>query len=90
MDSLPYGPEWECIEIEIEGDNGKKEHLDLWKRDPVECVAKLIGNRSFREHLHYAPERIWKDRVGGTRIYEEMWNGDLWWQLQVAFLSVSL
>ena len=50
VDSLYSGPGWTCQTIDVEGDvvgeDGamKWEMLELWQRDPVECVEELIGN----------------------------------------------
>jgi hypothetical protein len=42
--------------------------LDLWVRDPVECIRDLIGNPEFKDDIKYAPERIW---VAGRRMTTE-------------------
>jgi Plavaka transposase len=59
------------------------EDLELWMRDPVECVKDLIQNPMFRKNMAYAPERVYRDLEGKTRIYDEMWTADWWWQVQV-------
>ena len=60
-----------------------KETLELWRRDPVECVRELIGNPAFQNGMRYAPERVYADEDGKTRVYKEMWSGDWWWDMQV-------
>ncbi|KAG1897043.1 uncharacterized protein F5891DRAFT_1130084 [Suillus fuscotomentosus] len=42
--------------------------LELWRRDPVECIHELIGNPAFKD--------------GKVHIYNEMWTCDLWWDMQ--------
>lgn len=66
-------------------EDGKIMHetVELWKRDPVECVKELIGNPSFREVMSYSPERAFVDEAGLNRIFDEMWTGDWWWNTQV-------
>jgi hypothetical protein len=59
------------------------ERLELWRRDPVECVQELMENPAFRDHMAYAPERVYKDKEGKVRIYDEMWTANWWWDLQV-------
>ncbi|KAJ7458310.1 hypothetical protein B0H11DRAFT_2317943, partial [Mycena galericulata] len=50
IDALPQGPTWECYPFELVGDelgeDGKlrTEILEIWHRDPVECVRELLGN----------------------------------------------
>lgn len=59
------------------------EEIELWRRDPVECVRELIGNPAFKDHLAYLPERVYGDAKGGTRLYDEMWTAEWWWKVQV-------
>ncbi|RDX46169.1 hypothetical protein OH76DRAFT_1356587 [Lentinus brumalis] len=88
IDSLPGGPEWVCDEWEITGDVAdedgkmKTEEIELWRRNPVECLRDLIGNPAFREHLKYGPEKLFTDAEGKEREYNEMWTGDWWWDVQ--------
>ena len=65
------------------------EEHELWIRDPVECLRNLIGNPSFREHMAYAPEKVYTDKEGRNRQYDEMWTGDWWWETQVSLIISS-
>jgi hypothetical protein len=56
----------------------------LWKRDPVECIGELIGNPAFRKKMCFAPEKAYKDSDAKNRIFDEMWTGNWWWDLQVS------
>lgn len=60
-----------------------EEELELWRRDPVECVQELIGNPAFLESMSFAPETVYEDEGGKTRVFDEMWTGDWWWEMQV-------
>ncbi|KAJ7193475.1 hypothetical protein GGX14DRAFT_537556 [Mycena pura] len=91
IDALPEGPKWTCYPFELEGDEldasgkQKKEVVELWCRDPVECVRELVGNPAFREKQHYAPYRIFKQFEDGkcsNREVNEMWTADWWWEIQ--------
>ncbi|KAJ7574917.1 hypothetical protein C8J56DRAFT_802318 [Mycena floridula] len=90
IDSLPRGPKFHCTPILVEGNllnaKGEKctEVLELWHRDPVECVAELLGNPAFAEHQQFAPERHYRDENGTNREYNEMWTGNWWWDVQVS------
>lgn len=61
--------------------------VELWHRDPVECVRELLGNPSFKKQ-GYVPRRIFKkmseDGEGTNREYNEMWTADWWWEVQVS------
>lgn len=85
IDSLPTGPEFRCVEVTIDGDQCDEEGrtsetLELWMRDPLECVKELMGNPAFADEMTYAPVREWN---GSSRVYSEAWTGDWWWDTQV-------
>ncbi|KAG1906491.1 uncharacterized protein F5891DRAFT_941482 [Suillus fuscotomentosus] len=88
LDKLPKGPGWMCDIVTSTGDrvDGSQEFLterhELWRRDPVECVRELVGNPAFKEYLAYLPEKVYEDPEGKTRVYDEMWTGDWWWNMQ--------
>ncbi|KAF8122220.1 hypothetical protein EV363DRAFT_1183475 [Boletus edulis] len=95
IDKLPTGPEWSCKLIRVQGDvgpienhavdepvEGDSEELELWMRDPVACIQELIGNPAFDGNMAYAPEKVYVDREGQTRRYDEMWTGEWWWKTQ--------
>lgn len=105
IDALPNlgQAKWKLTEISFNGTalgpDGKplSETLELWMRDPVECVQELIGNPAFREVMEYAPVRETEvvdadseDEVMGDeeeeipdQFFEEMWSGEWWWEVQV-------
>lgn len=89
VDQLPTGPEWKCSIIKVSGDvldeDGKtrSEQLELWYCDPIECIKELIGNPAFKDYISYVPERVYMDKEGKVRVFDEMWTGDWWWEIQV-------
>ena len=90
VDKLWTGPSWYCEIIDLAGDqvgeDGRTlvEDLELWRRDPVECVNELIGNPSFKDYISYVPEHVYTDDAGQDRIYDKMWTADWWWKTQVS------
>ncbi|KAI0357940.1 hypothetical protein OH77DRAFT_1316748 [Trametes cingulata] len=88
VDRLPEGTTWLCERFEAVGDEvdedgqPRVETLELWRRDPVDCIRELLGNPAFREMMRYAPEKLYADPQGQERMYGEMWTGDWWWRLQ--------
>ncbi|THG92766.1 hypothetical protein EW026_g8251 [Hermanssonia centrifuga] len=88
VDQLPEADPWIYDELTVTGDvigeDGKplSERLDLWRRDPVECIRELIGKPALRDSMGYAPEQVFADSNGTSRIYDEMWSGDWWWNVQ--------
>ncbi|KAI0077317.1 hypothetical protein K474DRAFT_1596309 [Panus rudis PR-1116 ss-1] len=88
VDTLPVTQNWLYTDITVIGDrkgeDGKlmSERLELWRRDPLECVRELIGNPEFRDAMKYTPEKIFADMGRNVRIYDEMWTGEWWWDKQ--------
>ncbi|KAJ7127996.1 hypothetical protein C8R44DRAFT_548014, partial [Mycena epipterygia] len=93
IDSLPGGVKWQCRTLDTKGDlpdldkdptgaTMKSERLDLWWRDPVECVAELIGNPAFKDAMRYAPQRLYADKEGDVEVIDEMWTASWWWEIQ--------
>ncbi|KAG2106483.1 hypothetical protein BD769DRAFT_1393171 [Suillus cothurnatus] len=88
VDKLPHGPAWSCKKVSVQGnrtdENGQSLHEDveLWMRDPVECIKDLIGNPIFKEHMVYAPLRAYKDEAGSQWLIDDMWTADWWWDKQ--------
>ena len=62
-----------------------QEQLELWHRDPTECVKELIGNPAFKDYISYVAEHVYVDDEGVIRIFDEMWMDDWWWNTQVGF-----
>jgi hypothetical protein len=95
VNRLPTGPGWTCEIISLTGDRKGRtdnkflvEELELWHRNPVECVEELIGNPAFHEYISYIPEEVYVDEEGTKRIYDEMWTGEWWWKIQVRWRLV--
>ncbi|KAG2052203.1 hypothetical protein BDR06DRAFT_1057757 [Suillus hirtellus] len=90
VDKLPRGPGWTCKKVTVHGncedDKGEmlQEDVELWSRDPVECVKELIGNPAFKEHMAYSPAKAYADRAGQHRVIDEMWTADWWGEKQNA------
>ncbi|KAI0081369.1 hypothetical protein K474DRAFT_1759598 [Panus rudis PR-1116 ss-1] len=88
VDALPVTQNWQYTDITVVGDrkgeDGKlmSERLELWRRDPLECVRELIGNPEFRDTMRYTPEKVFADMGRNVRIYDEMWTGEWWWDKQ--------
>ncbi|KAJ7436127.1 hypothetical protein FB451DRAFT_1344679 [Mycena latifolia] len=93
IDSLPGGVKWHCQILDTTGDipdlnkdptgaTMRSERLELWWRDPVECVAELTGNPAFKEVMRYAPEKVFTAKEGGLEVINEMWTASWWWEIQ--------
>lgn len=60
------------------------EEVELWLRNPVDCVRDLLGRVTLRDSLVYKPTRVYTGEDRQRRVYEEMWTGDWWWDIQVS------
>lgn len=94
VDDLPGGVRWQCQKMDVEGDlpdlekdpcgaTMRSEQLEVWWRDPVECVRELIGNPTFRDAMKFAPEKLYADMLGKEEVIHEMWTAGWWWEMQV-------
>lgn len=96
VDNLPYSGEWQSQVITITGDLKSAmgvemtEEVELWHRDPVECVRELLGNPVFDGKMRYAPEQLYEDEEGTQRVLNEMWTEKWWWDTQVSTQSRNL
>lgn len=75
------------MSIEGKGLNGggevATEEVELWLRDPVECVRELFSNPAFKDKIHYKPQKTYANKSKTERVYSEMWEGQWWWKMQV-------
>lgn len=75
IEQLPTGPEWICQTVNVVGDlvdiNGvpQNESVDVWFRDPIDCIKELLGNPMFADHMHYAPEKVFTDETKEEAIF---------------------
>ncbi|KAF8193195.1 hypothetical protein K438DRAFT_1589717 [Mycena galopus ATCC 62051] len=88
IDDLPGGVGWKLERVVLKGDvqddsgNEVVETLELWYRDPVDCIRELMGNPVFRDVMQYAPQRVFEDQEGKSEVINEMWTAAWWWKLQ--------
>ena len=95
IDALPPGPKFFYTPLKVKGDmkdaNGDNriETLELWHRDPIECIAELLGNPYFRGKQQYAPRHVFRNKDGTNREFGEMWTADWWWKIQVSERNIK-
>lgn len=65
------------------GEQMLTEEVELWSRDPVECIRELIGNPAFQKHMQFKPEKIYTDARCTNEKFHNMWTCEWWWDLQV-------
>ncbi|KAG1897031.1 uncharacterized protein F5891DRAFT_1130082 [Suillus fuscotomentosus] len=84
VDELPHATAWSCKKVKVQGNKTDEkgqtlhEEVEVWMRDPVECVKDLIGNPLFCDHMVYTPARAYRDPAGLHQVIDDMWTAD-WW-----------
>ncbi|KAG1873944.1 hypothetical protein F4604DRAFT_1582388 [Suillus subluteus] len=92
IDKLPHGLGWSCKKVTVHGNREDEdrafleEEVELWSRDPVECVKELIGNPAFKVDMAYSPAKAYSDHAGQHRVIDEMWTADWWGEKQVRLI----
>jgi len=76
-------------QLNEDGELMPPEKLELWRRDPVECVKELMGNPMLKDSLKYVPEWHFLDKEGVNHVFNEMWTADWWWDTQVNLFSTN-
>jgi hypothetical protein len=59
--------------------------IQVWMRDTLEVIKRLVGNPQWARHMKYASEKAYNEN--NERIYSEPWTGNWWPRIQV-FVSV--
>ncbi|KAG0700786.1 hypothetical protein DFH29DRAFT_982960 [Suillus ampliporus] len=77
---LPKGPSWKCQMIPSL--HRTKNPIQLFWRDPVECLETLFSNPLFHDKLDFVPHRVYKTAAWLTRVYSEWLMGDSAWEFQ--------
>lgn len=87
VDILPAGPNWSSHTFILEGTKHTYV-LHGFKRDIIQVVRELIGDPKLKWDIRYAPERHWTSIECTSRIYNEMWMAEWWWEMQVGIYIV--
>ncbi|KAF8054072.1 hypothetical protein FPV67DRAFT_1442201, partial [Lyophyllum atratum] len=88
IDALPRSPEWMCTALQITGDekdvggNLRTEEVELWHRNPVECIQELLENPLIGARNAYTSQRVFRNQDCTNREYGEMNTGDWWPETQ--------
>ncbi|KAG8728949.1 hypothetical protein FRC11_009853, partial [Ceratobasidium sp. 423] len=88
INTLPGGPEWMNDIVTVYGNwrnrKGKRlrEKLEVWFQDPTVIVKDLLGQPEFADIMVYEPRETYLDDTLQDRVYDEMWTGDWWIEIQ--------
>ncbi|KAG1759112.1 hypothetical protein EDD22DRAFT_782983, partial [Suillus occidentalis] len=77
---LPKGLSWKCQVIT--SSHSTKHPIQLFWRDPVECLESLFSNPLFHDKLDFVPRCVYTTAAWVLRIYSEWLMGDFAWDIQ--------
>jgi hypothetical protein len=60
-----------------------KHTVNLYYRDPIECLQALLSHPLFEHHISFIPRKVWSTAAWPVRIYEDWLSGNHAWELQV-------
>ncbi len=73
---------WQLSKLHFEDDITGEVHY-VRHRNPVEAVKCLWGDPELSKHLVYRPKKVFSGPEKNHRIYNELWTGDWWHNVQV-------
>ncbi|KIK22290.1 hypothetical protein PISMIDRAFT_102693 [Pisolithus microcarpus 441] len=86
MDTLPSGPGWKVMELEVDGYNTEKK-IELIFRDGLEVVESLFGNPIFSQNMSFNPLLLWNNVEWE---YGEWFTADEASHIQVSLLFLRI
>lgn len=60
------------------------EEVDLWRRNPLDCIQELIGNPLFKDNIVFEPGQFFTDEACSNRLIDEAWTANWWWKAHVS------
>lgn len=78
---LPSGPVWKSIPVKSVYPT--KNALNLYYRNPVECLQTLLCNPLLADSIEFTPFQLFQDAEKTMRVYTEWLSGDAAWSMQV-------
>ena len=84
---LPAGPSWKCKPWTTS--HPTKSPLQLFYRDPIECIQSLLNSPLSADEFEFAPYKLYKTAERSIRVYSEWLSGDVAWSMQVRAFSAE-
>jgi hypothetical protein len=87
VDCIPTRAPWKKTTLRMS--DGLDDVHVIYYRDALDCIRTLWANPAFADKMVFAPERVFvrdpNNPEAQCRVYNEMWTGDWWWNLQELF-----
>ena len=84
---LPSGPRWHSIPMETPVPATNK--IDLFYRNPLECLESLMWSPLLKDYISFTPFRLYESTTKVMRTYTEWLSGDAAWCMQVMLTYFS-
>ena len=85
---IPAHVEWESHRLSFR-DTPEEDYI-LHYRSPLEVIKALLGDPALAEHIVYKPKRIFTNASKEKWVYNEMWTGMWWEEMQVSMELVFM
>lgn len=99
IDSVKAGDvSWQSCRIRYRGDVNDNspiwmtEEHEVWFRDPLEVVTRILANPDFNGHMDYTPYREYGPDLEGTgtqRRWKDFMSGDWAWEQAVSVFTIK-
>jgi hypothetical protein len=84
---LPKGPAWGCKPLKTTIPT--KLPVNLFYRDPIDCLQSLLHNPLVKDHIHFTPLRVFELSKKLMRKYSEWRTANVAWEMQVRVVPIS-
>lgn len=91
IDSITHGDSpWHAFSVKYNGTEElsadspawKSQSFEVWYRDPLSVMERMIGNPSFANEIDYAPKKVYSTKTN-ERQYCDLMSGDWAWDQAV-------
>jgi hypothetical protein len=83
---LPTGPAWMCKPITTV--YPVKNKINLFYRDPIECLKSLMRSPLLKDFITFTPFRLYQTSAKLVRVYTEWLSGNAAWAMQVNLFHI--
>ena len=82
VEDIPAWAEWESVALSFK--DAPEDKYMVHYRSPVEAIKTLLGDPLLAKDIVYKPKPIFTNANKDKRVYNEMWMGMWWEEMQVS------